>query len=703
MHGYAVTTVEGIGSTKTKLHPVQQRIAKAHGSQCGFCTPGFVMSMYTLLRNINKPSMKDLETTFQGNICRCTGYRPIIDGYKTFTKDFELMQNGTDNNGCPMGNNCCKNQNKSEDDEDLQLYKASEFIPYDATQEPIFPPELKLYKTLDEQYVIFKSNEMIWYRPIQLKDLLELKHLHPEAKIIAGNTKLGIETKFKNKLYPILVHPFLIPELTCISATEKGIKIGACVSLENLENTLNSIIPLHPEYKTRSFVTIVRILRWFGNKQIRNVVTLGGNIMVGSPVSDLNPIFIAAGIEVELQSKQNGIRRVTMDENFFLGHGKTIVKNNEVLIAIVIPFTEENQFIYAYKQARRRICDGAIVNCGFNIKFKPSTHVISEINLLFGGMGVTIIKPEKTCKTLINRTWNQETLNMALESLSEEMQLSESAPGGMVPFRKSLTLSFFFRFFLTISEQLHIKIKQEDKSALVEFHNETPKSSQYFYISPNDNKMDPVGRPITHLSAFKHATGEAVYCDDMTPYKNELYLAFVLSQRAHARINIDASKALAMEGVHLFLSAKDLSSARNNIGSSKEDFLFVENTVTSPGQILGAIVAEDKATAQKAAHKVKVTYEDLQPVIISIEDAIKHNSYFTEFPNPRILEKGNVDEAFAKAPHVIEGDCRTGAQNHFYLETQAAIAVPKKEDHELEIFCSTQFPSKINVIYKRTL
>ncbi|CAI8021904.1 Xanthine dehydrogenase [Geodia barretti] len=84
--GMAITTVEGIGSTRTSLHPVQERIAKAHGSQCGFCTPGFVMSMYTLLRNNPTPSEEEIEAAFEGNLCRCTGYRSILEGYKTFAK-----------------------------------------------------------------------------------------------------------------------------------------------------------------------------------------------------------------------------------------------------------------------------------------------------------------------------------------------------------------------------------------------------------------------------------------------------------------------------------------------------------------------------------------------------------------------------------------------------------------------------------------
>ncbi|KAJ8045584.1 Xanthine dehydrogenase [Holothuria leucospilota] len=112
VNGKAVTTVEGIGSTKTTLHPVQERLAAAHGSQCGFCTPGIVMSMYTLLRNNAKPSMDDIFETMQGNLCRCTGYRAILEGYRTFSK---LT---------------------------TELFRSQDFVPYNQSQEAIFPPEL---------------------------------------------------------------------------------------------------------------------------------------------------------------------------------------------------------------------------------------------------------------------------------------------------------------------------------------------------------------------------------------------------------------------------------------------------------------------------------------------------------------------------------------------------------------------------------
>ncbi|GLH11682.1 Xanthine dehydrogenase [Gryllus bimaculatus] len=174
LHGLAVTTVEGIGSTKTKLHPVQERIAKSHGSQCGFCTPGIVMSVYTLLRNSSKPKMKDLEVSLQGNLCRCTGYRAIIEGFGTFTEDWEQsrISNGTPNGTtCSLGSNCCKN--RPAENEEEALFTPGEFTPYDPTQEPIFPPELKVLfqRTI---YIVFEQYLENLFNTTMLRYILQL-------------------------------------------------------------------------------------------------------------------------------------------------------------------------------------------------------------------------------------------------------------------------------------------------------------------------------------------------------------------------------------------------------------------------------------------------------------------------------------------------------------------------------------------------
>uniref|UniRef100_A0A8C2MAH1 aldehyde oxidase n=1 Tax=Cricetulus griseus TaxID=10029 RepID=A0A8C2MAH1_CRIGR len=142
LHGVAVTTVEGIGSTKTRIHPVQERIAKGHGTQCGFCTPGMVMSIYALLRNHPEPSLEQLTETLGGNLCRCTGYRPIVESMKSFSPSSSCCQiNG--NGKCCLGEE--KNEPEKKTSVDTKLYEKEEFQPLDPTQELIFPPELMVF------------------------------------------------------------------------------------------------------------------------------------------------------------------------------------------------------------------------------------------------------------------------------------------------------------------------------------------------------------------------------------------------------------------------------------------------------------------------------------------------------------------------------------------------------------------------------
>ncbi|KAJ8968545.1 hypothetical protein NQ317_002627 [Molorchus minor] len=742
MHGLAVTTIEGIGSTKTRLHPVQERIAKSHGSQCGFCTPGIVMSMYTLLRSTPKPTINEMEVAFQGNLCRCTGYRPIIEGYRTFTEEWELIQNGNrlanSNGGCAMGDKCCKMQssvkgcdvnrvvedkirnrvngfsrtgeklninecgmeenccqNKVNKTSELEgtnsgthkqvLFDTNEFTPYDSSQEPIFPPELKISDKYDKQYLIFKGKDITWYRPTTLSELLKLKQKFPGAKIVIGNTEVGVEMKFKHMSFPVIIQPVQISELINITETQTGVRIGASVTLNEIETFLKSQIKMRPEYMTRTFLAMVEMLNWFAGKQIRSVGALGSNIMTGSPISDMIPILMACRAELELQSKERGIRRVALDNNFFVGYRKSILEPDEILLAINVPFSKENQYFQAYKQARRREDDIAIVNAAINVTFYPKSDIIKDIKFGFGGMSFKTVTAPKTEEKLRGLPWNKDTVEIAYTYLMTDLPLDPGAPGGMIQYRRSLTLSLFFKAFLAISQKLQknvpsIKISQRELSGINVFQGKELKSSQYFTVSSSNQKK---------------ACGEAVYCDDIPYHERELYGAFVLSTKAHANIiKIDESEALALEGVHAFISSKDIDEKRNNVGTVVHDEkVFYNDKVTAQGQIIGLIVAENQSIAQKASRKVKIEYQELEPVIISIKDAIKYESYFG---NPqRVLKKGDIDKVFKEAPHVLEGECSMGGQEHFYFETQACIVVPKPEDGEIEIYSSTQNPSEV--------
>ncbi|CAB0037829.1 unnamed protein product [Trichogramma brassicae] len=712
MHGMAVTTVEGIGSTRKKLHPVQERLAKAHGSQCGFCTPGIVMSMYALLRSNMKPTMIDMDIAFQGNLCRCTGYRPIIEGLKTFTQDWENSEsNGKTNDNevkaCALGNACCK---KAFTSEPTELFNSSEFKPYDPTQEPIFPPALQMSSELDEEYLIIKGKDITWYRPTNLKQLLTLKSQYPNAKIIVGNTEVGVEVKVKHFMYPVLIHSSQIKELSIIEETNDALKIGASVTLREMECALKDQIISKHESKTRIFKSIVTMLHWFAGKQIRNVAAVGGNIMTGSPISDLNPIFLAAGITLHLCSLKRGFRTVKMDSKFFVGYRRNIVAQDEVLISIEIPFSNSDQYFVAYKQSKRRDDDITIVNMAMNIFFESNTNIVKAAYLTFGGMAPITMLAKETSKILLGKPWTSDIIEETINTLSQELPLPGDAPGGMILYRRSLTLSLFFKGFIHISKQLlknnvpnAIPISKQYESAAEGFHYTPPKSSQYYQvIPPNVNSNDLVGKPIIHASAMKQAAGEAVYLDDIPRMEGELYLAFVLSTRAHAKIlKVDPSQALAMKGVVAFYDANDVPEHNRAVGPIFHDEeVFVSKEVKSQGQTIGVIVANDQLTAQRAARVVKVEYEDIHPIIISIEEAIEHNSFYDG--SGKCISRGDVDGELASSDHVLEGEVHMGGQEHFYLETHCAYAIPREED-EIEMFCSTQHPSEIQKLVAHVL
>ncbi|XP_034113366.1 xanthine dehydrogenase [Drosophila albomicans] len=705
MHGCAVTTVEGIGSTRTRLHPAQERLAKAHGSQCGFCTPGIVMSMYALLRNAAQPSMRDLEVAFQGNLCRCTGYRPILEGYKTFTKEFAC---GMGDKCCRVNGNGCGAENEAETDD--KLFERSEFQPFDPSQEPIFPPELQLNKSYDEESLNFHSDRVSWYRPTKLQELLQLKSQYPAAKLIVGNTEVGVEVKFKHFLYPVLINPIKVPELLELRETDESVYFGAAVSLMEIDAYLRRRIEELPEEQTRFFQCTVDMLHYFAGKQIRNVACLGGNIMTGSPISDMNPVLTAAGARLEVASLDGGRRSVHMGSGFFTGYRRNVLKPEEILLGIHFQKTTPDQHFVAFKQARRRDDDIAIVNAAINVHFEPGSNVVQRIHMAFGGMAPTTVLAPKSSELMVGQRWNQELVERVSESLCEELPLAASAPGGMIAYRRALVVSLFFKSYLSISRKLcdtgimpPNAVPKDEISGADGFHTPALRSAQLFErVSSDQPSYDPVGKPKVHAAALKQATGEAIYTDDIPRMDGELYLGFVLSTKAKAKLTkVDASEALALEGVHYFFSAKDITEHENEVGPVFHDeHVFAAGEVHCIGQIIGAIAADNQTLAQRAARLVRVEYEERTPVIVTIEQAIEHKSYFPDYP--RYINKGDVEKALEEADHVYEGSCRMGGQEHFYLETHAAVAVPRDSD-ELELFCSTQHPSEVQKLVSHVI
>ena len=471
-----------------------------------------------------------------------------------------------------------------------------------------------------------------------------------------------------------------------------GVRFGAAVTLDTLEETCGNLETTHSSWQLRVFKEIKEMLRWFAGKQIRNVAAIGGNIMTGSPISDLNPIFLASGCKLQIGSV-SGDKEIDFDENFYTGYRRNVVKSSEILISIKIPFTRQNQYFTAYKQSKRRDDDIAIVNAAFNLTLNDNK--IEIIKMAFGGMAPTTKLGLKSASALIGKNFDRSIIDVASRELLEEFKLPASVPGAMVRYRQSLVISFFFKFFLTVLKQLHGDIDQQENSATEVFTKEAITSHQLHEKKTNTTTNDIVGKPIKHKAADKQVTGSAVYVDDIPKVEGELYLGLVTSSRAHAKIiSVNFAKALEMDGVMDWVDHTSITEQQNMFATAiiKDELVFAVDEVFCVGMIIGAVVAKDQETAQRAARLVQVEYQDL-PAIVTMEEAIEAESYH-HWPHNKI-ETGNAEAVLASwnQDRIVEGSMRTGAQEHFYLETQATIAIPSGEDDEMRIIASTQNPT----------
>ena len=367
------------------------------------------------------------------------------------------------------------------------------------------------------------------------------------------------------------------------------------------------------------------------------------------------------------------------------------MKPHEILVSITVPFTKQNQYFIAYKQAKRRDDDIAIVNSAFNVTV--ANNLIGDMHMAFGGMAPTTKLAIKSSNSLVGKQFDRSIVDSVCKELLDEFQLPADVPGSMVQYRQSLVISFFFKFFLTVDKELRGSIKNDEDSATKVFVKEPITSHQMYEVKTESTKNDIVGKPIKHKAAEKQVCGSAVYIDDIPRIEGELYLGLVLSTRAHAKLlKVDATKALSEEGVEDWIDHTSISEEGNKFQTAiiRDELVFAVDEVFCHGMIIGAIVAKDQETAQRAARMVHVEYQDL-PAIVTMEEAIAANSYH-DWPN-NIIQCGDVDAAFSGAVHIVEGSMRTGAQEHFYLETQATIAIPSGEDDEIIILASTQNPT----------
>lgn len=663
---------------------LKERLAKGNASQCGFCTPGFVMSLYGLLKINPDPSMHDIEEAFDGNLCRCTGYRPILDSARSFVKKEERDK-------------CCSDSCSKTTASDI-LVNFDQLKEYDPENDPKFPADLTKFRP--NSSVLLGDESSVWLRPSNLGQLLEAKQMWPHARLIGGNSEVGVEMSMRPLHQPTaFVYVGDLIELRDVKITDDGnsLEIGVNITLTELIASLESLKKSSgfvKEHHKSLFTAFLSNLRWFASRHIRNFATLGGNITTGSPISDLNPILVANDATLTVASKERGERSIRMRE-FFLAYRKIDLAADEIVLKVNVPLpTSKYEVVGAYKQAKRKTDDIALVNGCYRVHLDEKL-AIKRLDVSLGGVSAKTIYLDRLAELSRALKWGEKnTLDKIQQALLDEVQIDYSAPGAHPTYRRTLVASFFTRFWHQVTRDLNLSTNNEAYLRNVDEIERSISTSSHDIFSSNHEPH--LGSRDPHVAALLHTTGTATYLDDIPKQVDELYAWPVMSTKAHAKLlGIDESRAIALKGVRAFISAKDTIHS-NMWGIGGDDEVFASEKVVFHGQIIGVIVADNPSVAKQGAHLVEVKYEELKP-IITIDDAIAANSFFGEL-DP--IERGTFDENTFKLDEnsddiIHEGTFEINGQEHFYLETHGCLIIPKRDSDEIEIVASTQDPTAI--------
>lgn len=398
LDGCHVVTVEHLKSSNNKLHPVQQAMVDYHGSQCGFCTPGFVMSIYGLWMQSPNPTIAQIEQALQGNLCRCTGYEPII----------KAAQN-------------VSNYAKSADD--FLIKERSSII-------------AKLSNMLDGKRIEVRHGDDLIIIPSDVNDLANARVEYPNSTIVAGSTDVGLwVTKHMRNISPTIFISHL-QELRQITKTENGLKIGSCVSYSDMQETIAKNYPQMAQFWNR-----------IGGEQVRNMGTVGGNIANGSPIGDTPPALIALGAEITL--RQGSELRTLPLEQFYIEYGKQDRTASDFLESITIPNLNPDDLFAVYKISKRRDEDISALCGAFHLHVEDG--LVRDALIVFGGMAGTPKRASAVEQALIGKPWTIDTIYSARQKFEQDFSpLSDWRASA--EYRGLTTKNLLTRFFIEMTD-----------------------------------------------------------------------------------------------------------------------------------------------------------------------------------------------------------------------------------------------------------
>ena len=424
LHGKQLITVEHL-KNNSGLHPVQQSMVEQHGSQCGFCTPGFIMSLFALYKNQpaesqqttshkntshKKVSRHTIEEYLAGNLCRCTGYRPIVDAAAQATREV----------------------------------KPDQFSDHAAEC-------VKSLRAMEKN----KPHMPGFHLPNSAQQLAERLQQHPDARLLAGGTDLALEVTQQLKSFDDIIFLGNVSELRatrdCTDDNDACYEIGAAVPLSQCGDLLRAEYP-----------DLAELLHRFGSTQVRNQATLGGNIANASPIADLPPVLIALGAGMVLQRGEQ-LRSLAV-ENYFTGYKKTALAKGEFIRSIRLPHAKPSDILKCYKISKRLDDDISALCAVFFVSLKDhgqkKDHAIATIRTGFGGMAAIPKRAHHCEQALLGKPLNDQTMKKAQRALAEDFQPISDVRASAA-YRMTVAQNLLQRLFIELPTEISSDLSSE--------------------------------------------------------------------------------------------------------------------------------------------------------------------------------------------------------------------------------------------------
>jgi xanthine dehydrogenase small subunit len=408
LHGKQLLTVESLVAADGTLHPVQRALLDCHASQCGFCTPGFVMSLFALYKSQPQATRHDIDVALAGNLCRCTGYRPIVDAAQAmygYAADKQAGEEEWTHRACgPAGD-----------------------------QERAICQELR--GLVDDSTLSLVSGDNYYFAPRDVDSLAELVRKHPDACILAGGTDVGLWVSKQLRELPALIYTGDVAGLQTVITADGWLDIGAGVTISD---AIPHVLEHYPTYE--------ELFLRFASPPIRNAGTLGGNIANGSPIGDTMPALITLGTRLELR-KGKATRELPLDE-FYLAYQETALQPGEFVTRIKIPLPKSGREVRSYKISKRFDQDISAVCGAFSVELDGVQ--VRDIRIAYGGLAATPKRALECEQALLERDWNEASVQTAMAALDRDfspiadMRASED-------YRRKISKNLLYKFYLETS------------------------------------------------------------------------------------------------------------------------------------------------------------------------------------------------------------------------------------------------------------